>query len=475
MRQRAGLLLAASLVLGTLPAHADIGPDQAQALTGQLRDWLRGMAGPQASLPDLNVTAEGDHYRLTVPIAPLGGPDRDITATLRPLDGGRWAADDVKLPADTSMMTYGRGGPTHVHVTIAGQDSHGTIDPTLATASTLVTGLRGIAVDSDTAGQKRTQRFDTYHQTLTLRPAAGGKLDIDEDGGAEGWETAQALPDGRAMASGARKLYGSIHVVGLDRSQAATLGPVLGALSAAPTPERDERLRALVVALHGLITSLTFDETIEGMQIAVAGQGNAEIDRVHFGFDSAAPQGNLAARASVGLDGLALPGLSPAAAGLAPKHVKLGVSVAGVSASALNDLALAALLPGADAGTLAPQIDALFADPGATGGPRVGIDTLAFDLGPAQVEGHGSAVAVSPTDVRGTARITVTGFDALVTQMQGDPSLQQVLPFLILARGMSRSEGATLIWDIVFTPEGLTVNGVDPRSLLGQPKRKPRP
>ena len=119
--------------------------------------------------------------------------------------------------------------------------------------------------------------------------------------------------------------------------------------------------------------------------------------------------------------------------------------------------------------------DALFADPGATGGPRVGIDTLGFDLGPAQIEGHGSAVAVSATDVRGTARITVTGFDALVTQMQGDPSLQQVLPFLIMARGMSRSEGATLIWDIVFTPEGLTVNGTDPRMLLGQPKRKPRP
>jgi hypothetical protein len=476
MRQRVGLLLAASLVLGTLPAHADTGPDQAQAaaLTSQLRDWLRGMAGPQATLPDLRATAEGDHFLLTVPIGGLAGPDRDVTAKLHPLDGGRWAADDVLLPADTSLTTHGRGGPTQVHVTIAGQQSHGTIDPTLATPSTLVTGLRGIAVDSDSAGQKRTQRFDSYDQTLTLRPAAGDKLDIDEDGDAEGWKTAQTLPDGRIVASGARKLSGSIHVVGLDRSQAATLGPVLGALSAAPTPERTERLRALVVALHGLIASLKFDETIEGMQVAVAGQGNAEIDRLHLGFDSAAPQGNLAASASVGLDGLTLPALSPAAASLAPKHVKLGVSLAGVSASALNDLALAALLPGADPSTLAPQIDALFADPGATGGPRVGIDALGFDLGPAQIEGHASAVALSPTDVRGTARITVTGFDALVTQMQGDPSLQQVLPFLILARGMSRSEGATLIWDIVFTPQGLTVNGVDPRALLGQPKRKPR-
>ncbi len=474
MRQRAFLLLAASLVLGAPPAHADIGPDQAQALTAQLRDWLRGMAGPQASLPNLTAIADGDHYLLTVPLTGLGGPDRNVTARLRPLDGGRWAADDVLLPADLTMTTAGHQGPIRVHATIAGQDSHGVIDPTWATPSTLVTGLRGIAVDTDAAGQRRTQRFDTYNQTLTLRPAAGGKLDIDEDGSAEGWKTAQALPDGRAMASGAQKLYGSVHVIGLDRSQAATLGPVLGALSAAPTPERNERLRALVVALHGLITSLKFDETIEGMQVAVAGRGNAEIDKMHFSFDSAAPEGNLAANMSVGVDGLALPDLSPSAAGLAPKHVKLGLSLAGVSAAALNDLALAALAPGADSTTVAPQIDALFADPGATGGPRVGIDTLGFDLGPAQVDGHGSVVAVSPTDVRGTARVAVTGFDALVTQMQGDPSLQQALPFLILARGMSRSEGSTLIWDIVFTPTGLTVNGVDPRTLLGG-KRKPRP
>ena len=153
--------------------------------------------------------------------------------------------------------------------------------------------------------------------------------------------------------------------------------------------------------------------------------------------------------------------------------MKLGVSLAGVSADALNNLALAALAPGADAGTLSPQIDALFANPGQTGGPRVGIDTLGFDLGPAQFDGHGSVVAISQTDVRGTARVTVTGFDALTQKMQGDPQLQSVLPFVILAKGMARAEGPTLIWDIVFTPAGLTVNGVDPRALLGgqQPKR----
>jgi hypothetical protein len=433
------------------------------------------MAGPQATLPDVTAIADGDHYLLTVPITGLGGPDRNVTARLRPLDGGRWAADDVLLPADLTATTAGRQGPIRVHATIAGQQSHGVIDPTWATPSTLVTGLRGVAVDTNAAGQIRTQRFDTVDQTLTLRPAPGGKLDIDEEGSAAGWKTAQALPDGRAIASGAQKMSGSIHVVGLDRSQAATLGPVLGALSAAPTPERNERLRALVVALHGLVMSLKFEETIEGMQLAVAGQGSAEIDRVHLGFDSAAPEGNLAASVSLGLDGLTLPELSAPAASLAPKHVKLGLSVAGLSSTALNDLALAALAPGANATTLAPQIDALFADPGATGGPRVGIDTLGFDFGPAQIDGHGSLVAVSPTDVRGTARVTVTGFDALVTQMQGDPTLQQALPFLILARGMSRSEGPTLIWDIVFTPTGLTVNGTDPRTLLGQPKRKPRP
>jgi hypothetical protein len=196
---------------------------------------------------------------------------------------------------------------------------------------------------------------------------------------------------------------------------------------------------------------------------------------VHLSFDSATPEGNLATSLSVGLDGLALPEMAPSAASLAPKHVQLGISLAGVSAEALNNLALAALAPGANKTTLAPQVDALFADPGKTGGPRVGIDTLGFDLGPAQIEGHGSVVAISQSDVRGTARIAVTGFDALTDRIREDPGLQQALPFLILARGMARSEGPTLIWDIVFTPTGLTVNGVDPRTLLMQPKRKGQP
>jgi hypothetical protein len=476
------LLLPASLLLGTPAARADTSPDQAQALTTQLRDWLRGMVGPAAPVPELRVVAEGDHFLLTVPIAALGGPDRDITAKLRPLDGGRWAADDLRLPADTSLTAKvkpppGQSEPVDMllHATIAGQNSHAEVDPTMATASTLVLGLKGIAVDSTTAGRVQSQRFDSYDQTLTLHPVAGNKLDIDEEGAATGWKSARELPNGRAMATGAARISGTVHIVGLDRSQAATLGPVLSALASAPTPERDEKLRALVVALHGLFDSMKFDETIEGMQIAVAGQGDAAIDRVHLGFDSATPDGNLATRLSVGLDGLALPATSSTAAGLAPKHVQLGVSLAGVSAEALNNLALAALAPGANSTTLAPQIDALFADPGKTGGPRVGIDTLGFDLGPAQIEGHGSVVAISKNDVRGTARITVTGFDALTDRIGEDPQLQQALPFLILARGLARNEGNALIWDIVFTPTGLTVNGVDPRSLLQQPKRqKPR-
>ncbi len=358
------------------------------------------------------------------------------------------------------------------------RNSHGEIDPTLATASTLVTGLQGIVVNSEGDGTRRTQRFDTYDQTLTLHPAAGGKLDIDEAGAATGWKSAQDMPDGRAMALGAKRLAGSVHIVGLDRSQAATLGPVLGALASAPTPDRNERLRELVVALHGLVSSLRFDETVDDMQVAIAGQGSATIDHLHLGFDGAAPAGNVETHVSLGLDGLAVPTLAPASASLAPKHVTLGVSVAGVSAEALNNLAIAALAPGADARVLAPQIAALFADPGQTGGPRVGIDNLGFDVGPAQVDAHGSVVALSETDVRGTARITVTGFDALADRMRADPQLQGIAPFMILARGMSRSQGSALVWDIVFTPNGITVNGVDPRTLLMQPKRarpSPRP
>ena len=67
------LPLAALCLLLLLSRYAwadDIGPDQAQALQQQLKDWLAGLLGPAVKQPELGlrVTGEHDHYVVTWPI-----------------------------------------------------------------------------------------------------------------------------------------------------------------------------------------------------------------------------------------------------------------------------------------------------------------------------------------------------------------------------------------------------------------------
>jgi hypothetical protein len=129
-----------------LPSAAradDIGPEQAQVLQQQLKDCLAGLLGPTVKLPDMpwRITSEHDHYQLTWPIPGVENPADNlaVTASIRPLDGGRWSIDGVKappaakftvtVPDKTDDLTT--GSPMKVAYTIGTQDTHAAIlDPT---------------------------------------------------------------------------------------------------------------------------------------------------------------------------------------------------------------------------------------------------------------------------------------------------------------------------------------------------------
>ena len=99
---RAALLATIALSAPVPGCAADVTPDQAAKLEGQLRDWFQGMAGPglPVSGSPIQVTAEGDHFRLTAPPAgfkmPVAGLP-PILANAKPLDGGRWALDSIHI------------------------------------------------------------------------------------------------------------------------------------------------------------------------------------------------------------------------------------------------------------------------------------------------------------------------------------------------------------------------------------------
>lgn len=73
----------------------------------------------------------------------------------------------------------------------------------------------------------------------------------------------------------------------------------------------------------------------------------------------------------------------------------------------------------------------------------------------------------------GTAKITMTGMDAVITALQaGPPEMTgQMVPMLGMAQGMAApGEGGALVWDIdASTPGTLLVNGVDMMAMMGGP------
>lgn len=151
-----GLAISAALVTAPLrQACADpVTPDQASSLETQIRAWLVDAVGPKITLPKrpVEVTAAGDHYDLAVPFSvlldtsgtPAAGPG-SVTASLKPLDQGKWALDDVRMPSPGhfafDMGPPGAKLPVVVETRMADQNTHILFDQNFATPSTMTSSV----------------------------------------------------------------------------------------------------------------------------------------------------------------------------------------------------------------------------------------------------------------------------------------------------------------------------------------------
>jgi hypothetical protein len=487
------IALCLPLLLVPCGARADdIGPAQAQALQQQLTDWLAGLLGPGIAVTDLplQITGEGDHYRMTWPIRGLDEPASGaaVTASVRPLDGGRWAIEGIRLPDAASFTVTipdtgdtATGGPLKAALSVGRQDSHAEIDPALTTLSSLHIDLGNLAVTTDTAKEHQEQRIDRYAVETSLKPAQNGRLDAVTEATAEGWKTATRTGGGTALAIGAQRVHALGRIEGVSRDKIAGLVSAMNAFFRALPPDVVEKrgkgdlpptaraqLRTLIEALPDLLTGIKLEETVDGLQVEVAGMGGVALQHALLGFGGEAPDGNLHAWFEIGLDGLATPSLPPKMTAYLPHHIEVRPSIFGIRTADLSKLALDATEEGAGNDTLAPDIAAIFAH----GGVNLGIETLSFDLGPAKVEGMGTLVVLSPDAWHGEARLGATGLDELAAQARKDPELQQALPVLIMLRGLGKPDGNRLVWDIVSDGTAVTVNGIDLSALAGD---KPKP
>jgi hypothetical protein len=473
----------------------DIGPDQAQALQQQLKDWFAGLLGPTVKPPELGlrVTGEHDHYVVTWPIPGLAATagQAAATANLRPLDGRRWSVDEMKMPpTGTFTMTVpqtgeaGKSTPVEVQFSVGHQDTQGVIDPGLTTASKLHTEMDDLVVASDSAKQHQEQRLDRYLADTVLSPGQNGRLDFSMDATGGGWKSATQVNGGTAMAVGIQTMRAVSQVNGVNRDRFAALLAATSSLIGALPPDiatKGEKLdlsaparaqlRLMVEALQDMLSSVSLEETIDGLQVEIAGMGGLSIKHLLLGFGGEAPGERLHAWIELGLDELASPSLPPKIATYLPHHVELKPTLSGIPTADLYKLALDATEADADSSTLAPDIAAIFSH----GGAELGIEALAFDLGPAKVDGTGRVTITSPGAWHGEAHLAATGFDELATQARANPDLQQALPALIMLRGLAKPDGERLVWDIVSDGPSVKVNGLDLSQLGGGDKPKGKP
>ncbi len=480
---RVRLVLCLALLLPVGAAAQMIDQESARTLQQNLQSWFAGLLGPNlgANEQRLRVTAQDDHFRVVLPFADATG-DNEISADVRPIEAGRWSVAALHLPAATrfSLQVPEPGGPpgkkvpTSFALSIGIQDSHAVLDPAFASASSLDIDLGNLGLLTDGPRQHQEQHIDRYVMRTTLEPH-DGRVDLVQTGTLTGWRSASRVGDQAAIAFGADSIKLNAHVDGIDRDHAAAMltaaNGLLATMPPAATAQHGDAalsaptraaLRALIESLRGIITAVQGEETIDGMHIAIAGQGEATVRLVRLGIDGGAPDGLLHAAFDIALDGVGVANVPAPVAALMPHHLELRPSVTGVSLAGLTTLALEATEQNTDPARLQADAAALLAQ----GGVIFGLDSVDLDVGPTELHGRGQVVVTSPAEYQAEAHVTATGLDDLMKQAGSNPNLQQALPFLALARGFAKPEGDHLVWDIRAGQSGLMINGV----ALGTPK-----
>src|SRR5262249_14433379 len=122
------------------------------------------------------------------------------------------------------------GGPMKMNFTIGKQDSHGVIDPMMATDSSFHTDFSTLVIRSENPKQIGEQRIDRYVTDATLKPRKDGRLDFTSTCTMEGWKSANEVNGQTPMAFGAEKIYATGHVDGINRAHVADLLAASGAL-----------------------------------------------------------------------------------------------------------------------------------------------------------------------------------------------------------------------------------------------------
>ena len=227
--------LLAATMLAPVVAHAeDVTPEQAIELQGQLRGWLTGMLGPKIKLSDkpIQVTAEGDHFRLAVdvsgpiagtPMTIIGGP---VTATAKPLGGTRWSIDNLRQPSPWKVESAKPAdtGLKSISLRADEQTSHGEFDTATGVLMTYDSSMRGYSSATEKSDGVRITSMASVTSHLVSEPVPGGGVNLRTEARGEKLASEDTLPDGTPFKLTAEK----VSLIGLVSNVAFNqVGPII--------------------------------------------------------------------------------------------------------------------------------------------------------------------------------------------------------------------------------------------------------
>ena len=491
-------------ILGPAQA-ADVTPEQARALEGQLRAYFATLAGPDLPVEQspIRVTPAGDHFAFAVPFDARRANDPTAPAALgdaRPIDGGRWALDHLRVTSPATFtgtlkvpVKAGQKGANEIKgnakpatttlpitytLTQAEQDGTGTWDPAYATPSIVNSTSRGLRLEMAGPGVQQTTTMERTASSVILRPAGGDRVDVVTDATGDGYALMNAGPDSPRVDATAQRVHVTGEVTGLSRDRAAALVPALIRIGkvqqagqpksiapgvagtgrpAAAKPGTDKAAtEALIQAMQDFASAMTLTESIDTLQVH-AGGFDGSFAQVRIGVDAKADGGFLTGHMDIGVDGLALAGmpLGPMQ-DLLPQRIALRPVVSHVPTMAVLQM-LRSLMENPNAEPSDADAAALFSG----GGLKTGLESFSFDVGGATFTGTADIDVASPKQASGAGQITAANWDVLFTKVQNTPELAQGIAVMVFAKGIAKTAGDRLVWDITFRDNKLLVNGTD--------------
>jgi len=476
---------ACTAILCTATAQAQDRPDPQQA-AAQIATVLSLVSGGALGTSErpARITPDGDAFRVQVPLPALTPSGASLTARLKPLGDGVWDISSATLPASGSFILRQANNPqpSQLSFSIGQQMINGRIDPSLAQPSPFNLALTDVKIKAVTGADQSEQSI--AHQTLqgTLSGEANNRVTLRTQGTASDWHISARSADGHTSNSQIRSAASAVEVEGLDRAKAEkfraaakafvdsvqTVGADAAKQKELTEPQR-QLLGAIIDALQGMLGRLNVEETLEGVHFEGPPGTEGGVSRMRFAIAGESRDDRLNANIDLTMHDLTVANVPPELATYMPTLLQLRPELSGIRSSGLLRF-LHHAADGVPPDALQAEALGLLSEPGA----RLGIEKLSMTAGSLRIDGSGRMLPPSNGNPGVEARIIARGVDATLAKVQANPKTAKFMPLVYLAKGMARTEGDALVWDVRLVDGAVSVNGV-PMAPSGPPPGGPPP